>query len=137
MTRIAALSMVLVAWLASSPAIAQTVKCIDKTGKTTYTNMKCSDLGLKDAGEVPDHLNTNPAYQPPNPANQPTTIEQLETRQSPPSRPPAAEASKPKPAAAAPPKQDDADPSGKRRCFKTAAGFRCNEGGNEGGTEER
>jgi uncharacterized protein DUF4124 len=101
--------------LACGAASAQTFKCTDKNGKVTYTNVKCGDLGLKEAGEVPDRINVNPAYQP---------TEQAETqpRISPPPAP--AEAQKPAPAAAAPKSGADID---KRRCFKTAQGFRCND----------
>ena len=114
---------VLAALVSLAPAAwAQTVKCLDKTGKVTYTNVKCSDLGLKEAGEVPDRINTSPAYQP---------TEQAETRQqrsSPPPAPPA-EAAKPAAPPAAAPK--DANQVDKQRCFKTPQGFRCNEGDNE------
>src|SRR5215468_6981569 len=43
---------------------AQTYKCTDKNGKVTYSGKKCSDLGLKDAGEVKDQIQTTPAYRP-------------------------------------------------------------------------
>lgn len=36
-------------------------------GKVTYSGKQCSELGLKDAGEVKDRLNLTPAYQPPKP----------------------------------------------------------------------
>jgi uncharacterized protein DUF4124 len=121
MSPIARLALVAVASLACSAATAQTVKCIDKNGRVTYTNVKCSELGLKEGGEVPDRLNTSPAYEP---------TEQAETRQrsSPPPAPPA-EVPKPAAAPAAAPK-GDADQLDKRRCFKTAQGYRCNEGDN-------
>jgi len=102
---------------------AQTFKCVDAAGKVTYTNGKCSDLGLKNAGEVPDHLNMNPAFRPsPSAPLQP---------QAPSAPPPARSAP-----AAAPP-QDPAAPGegdatdANRRCFtvKTPTGnvTRCNE----------
>ena len=40
---------------------AQTFKCTDAAGKISYTSMKCSDLGLKDAGEVKDRIQVTPA----------------------------------------------------------------------------
>jgi hypothetical protein len=51
-------------------AAAQTFKCTDKAGKVSYTNTPCSQLGLKDAGEVRDLIQVTPAppastYQPP------------------------------------------------------------------------
>ena len=47
---------------------AQTFKCRDEFGKITYSGKKCSDLGLKDAGEVKDKLNINPALPPASPS---------------------------------------------------------------------
>ncbi len=117
MTSLARIALAALVALASAAAQAQTVKCTDKNGKVTYTNVKCSDLGLKEAGEVPDRININPAYQP---------TEQAETRQqrsSPPAAPPG-EAAKPAAPTAAAPKQGE-DPD--KRCFKTPQGFRCNE----------
>ena len=110
----------------SAGAAAQTYKCANEAGKVTYTSTKCSDLGLKDAGEVRDQLNVSPAqkvepYRPP----------------------PAAATPKPAPAAAQAPAKakvpDDMPPDtiieeGRddgRRCFtvKTAKGTstRCND----------
>jgi len=103
---------------------AQTFKCTNATGKITYSGTKCSELGLKDAGEVKDRLNVNPAYKPP---------------VAPASLPPAqANSPRPSPPAAAPEAPDagtpaaDADPvNPDRRCFavKTAKGnvTRCND----------
>ena len=51
--------------IACSDAGAQLFKCTDAAGKTTYTSTKCSDLGLKDAGEVKDRVQVTPSYQPP------------------------------------------------------------------------
>ena len=93
---------------------AQTFKCTSAAGKITYSSMKCSELGLKDAGEVKDRLNVNPAYRPP-----------ARAIVSPP-RAPAAKAQNTEipPAAAEP-----ADPE--RRCFtiRTAKSnvTRCND----------
>ena len=90
-------------------AAAQTFKCTNAAGKITYSNTKCSDLGLRDAGEVRDRLNVNPAYRPPPGAFNP--------------RQPAAPAEPPK---AAEPKKPP-----ERRCFtvKTPTGTatRCND----------
>src|SRR5207344_3514727 len=65
MKNIAKLTMAACALLLSGGLAAQTFKCTDAAGKITYSGMKCSELGLKDAGEVKDRLNVNPAYQPP------------------------------------------------------------------------
>src|SRR5882762_3312644 len=53
------------ALLLSGELAAQTFKCTDAAGKITYSGTQCSELGLKDAGEVQDRLNVNPAYKPP------------------------------------------------------------------------
>jgi hypothetical protein len=105
------------ALLLSVELAAQTFKCTDAAGKVTYSGKKCSELGLKDAGEVKDRLNVNPAYRPP------TTV-----TGSPRSPAPAAAAETPNtvaPAAA----EESASPD--RRCFtvKTAKGnvTRCND----------
>jgi hypothetical protein len=109
--------------LLSGTAAAQTYKCTSANGKVTYSSTKCSELGLKDAGEVPDRINVNPAYRPPKAA---------EPRQSPapapaPSAAPAAAPKAPgadTPAAADPGKPD-------RRCFTvrtpTGTATRCND----------
>ncbi len=105
------------ALLLSGELAAQTFKCTNAAGKITYSGTNCSELGLKDAGEVKDRLNVNPAYRPPAP----------EIRSQRPSTPAAAsEAPNPDtPAAAAEP----ANPE--RRCFTvhTAKGnvTRCND----------
>ena len=96
---------------------AQTYKCTDANGKITYSGKKCSDLGLKAAGEVKDQIQTIPAYRPPS---------RTEGARTPPPAPtPAAQAPAPEPAAAA---ESDGPP---RRCFtvKTAKGnvTRCND----------
>jgi len=65
MNEIAKLILAASALLLSGELAAQTFKCTDAAGKITYSGIKCSELGLKDAGEVPDRLNVNPAYQPP------------------------------------------------------------------------
>lgn len=109
--------------LLSGTAAAQTFKCVDAAGKVTYTNGKCGDLGLKNAGEVPDHLNMNPAFRPsPSAPLQPQA--------------PSAPAPAPSTPAAAPPAGSAAPGEGNsseanRRCFtvKTPTGnvTRCNE----------
>ena len=117
MKAIAKLTLAACALLLSGELAAQTFKCTDAAGKITYSGKLCSDLGLKDAGEVKDRLNVQPAYRPPTP----------ETR--PPRSPvPSAAAEAPKteaPAAAAEP------PNPARRCFtvQTAKGSatRCND----------
>jgi len=87
-------------------ASAQTFKCTDVGGKITYGNLPCSELGLKDAGEVRDRLQITPAFQPP-------------------PEPPPPPVARPKPPAE-PPKEPE------RRCFTvtTATGgkvTRCND----------
>ena len=117
MKAIADLTLAACVLLLSGGLAAQTYKCTDAAGKITYSGKKCSELGLKDAGEVKDRLNVQPAYQPP-------TAETRSTRSIAPA--PAAEApSPPAPAAA----EEPAAPE--RRCFtvKTAKGnvTRCND----------
>jgi hypothetical protein len=103
------------ALLLSGELAAQTYKCTDAAGKITYSGKKCSELGLKDAGEVKDRLNVNPAYRPP----------VSETRPERSSAPAAAAPNTVAPAAAEEPAAPD------RRCFtvKTAKGnvTRCND----------
>ena len=107
-------------------AIAQTYKCTNAAGKVTYSSTQCSDLGLKDAGEVRNQINVSPAQ-----------------KVAPYRPPPAAAPPKPAPAAAqapAKPKVPDDLPPGTiidqgredgKRCFtvKTAKGTatRCND----------
>ena len=104
------------ALLLSGELAAQTFKCTDAAGKITYSGKKCSELGLKDAGEVKDRLNVNPAYRPPsqNEKSRPTPA---------PAQAPAARITE-TPAAAEPAPSD-------RRCFtvSTAKGkvTRCND----------
>jgi len=50
--------------LLSGSLAAQTFKCTDAAAKITYSSTKCSELGLKDAGEVKDRVSVNPAYGP-------------------------------------------------------------------------
>src|ERR1700704_378122 len=52
------------ALLLSGELAAQTFKCTNAAGRITYSGTKCSELGLKDAGEVKDRLNVTPAYKP-------------------------------------------------------------------------
>jgi Domain of unknown function (DUF4124) len=102
--------------LLSGAAAAETFKCTDAAGKITYSSTNCKELGLKDAGEVPDRINVNPAYRPP-PGSQ---------LRRPPA--PAAPAEPPKPATPAEPE---------RRCFtvQTPKGpvTRCNDKPGEDG----
>ena len=116
MNRIAKLILAASVSLLSVELAAQTYKCVDAAGKITYAGKACKEFGLKDAGEVKDRLNVNPAYRPPS-----------ETRSQPSSAPVAAPAA---PSAEAPaPAADPASPE--RRCFtvKTAKGnvTRCND----------
>ncbi len=67
MNEIAKLILAASALLLSGELAAQTFKCTNAAGKITYSGTKCSELGLKDAGEVKDRLNVNPAYRPPAP----------------------------------------------------------------------
>ena len=102
------------ALLLSGELAAQTFKCTNAAGRITYSGTKCSELGLKDAGEIKDRLNVNPAYKPP-----------ARAIESPPPAP-AAKAPKTETPAA------DAEPvKPERRCFtvKTAKGnvTRCND----------
>jgi uncharacterized protein DUF4124 len=117
MREIAKLTLTACALLMCTGLAAQTFKCTDALGKITYSGKKCSELGLKDAGEVKDRLNVQPAYQPP-------TAETRSTRSIAPA--PAAEAPPPAAPAAA---EESASPE--RRCFtvKTAKGnvTRCND----------
>jgi hypothetical protein len=100
--------------LVSGELAAQTFKCVDAAGNITYTGRKCSDLGLKDAGEVKDRLNVNPAFIPP-------------VRRSAPPAPAPAPAAQSAGVPATP--AESAQPE--RRCFvvKTAKGnvTRCND----------
>lgn len=95
-------------------AAAQLFKCRDAAGKITYSGTKCSDLGLKDAGEVKDRIQVTPA--PPPSAQQPASSTRRENDEPP--------AATPAPAAEAPKEPE-------RRCFtvKTAKGnvTRCND----------
>jgi hypothetical protein len=111
MKTIAKLTLAACALIASSALVAQTYKCRDANGKITYSGKICSDLGLKDAGEVKEQINTAPAYKPP-----------PGSRTSP---APATQA----PAAEPPPAAEPEAP--RRRCFtvQTAKGTatRCND----------
>lgn len=104
------------ALLLSCELAAQTFKCVDANGRITYSGKKCSDLGLKDAGEVKDLININPAYRPP--------AQSSPRVQSSPA--PVPEARIPE----APPATEEADKA-ERRCFtvNTAKGkaTRCND----------
>lgn len=63
--KIAMLVLAVWALLVSGELAAQIFKCTNTAGRITYSGTKCSELGLKDAGEVKDRLNVNPAYRPP------------------------------------------------------------------------
>ena len=116
--RTAKLVLALSALLVSGELAAQIFKCTNAAGKITYSGTKCSELGLKDAGEVKDRLNVNPVYRPP-----------ARAIESPPSPAPAAKAPNTEMPAAA------AEPAKERRCFTihTAKGnvTRCNENPDE------
>lgn len=107
------------ALLLSGGLAAQTYKCTDANGRITYSGKKCSELGLKDAGEVKDRLNVNPAYQP-------TPSAQGERP-----RPPSAPAATPETRAPEAPAAAEESAAPERRCFtvKTAKGnvTRCND----------
>ena len=113
MNDIAKVVLVAAALLPWQDAAAQLFKCTDAAGKISYTSMKCSDLGLKEAGEVRDRLQVSPPYQPAAPATQPPRAAKAESNE--------------KPAATE-------DPAAKsdRRCFTTrnakgATVTRCND----------
>ena len=116
--RIAKLVLALSALLVSGELAAQIFKCTNAAGKITYSGTKCSELGLKNAGEIKDLLNVNPAYRPP-----------ARAIGSPSSPAPAAKAPNTEMPAAA------AEPAKERRCFTvhTAKGnvTRCNENPDE------
>jgi hypothetical protein len=90
-------------------ATAQTFKCVEAGGRILYSGRPCSDLGLKDAGEVKDRVQVQPALPP----------SKLPARTSASSPPPPTE----KPAAAEAPPE--------RRCFTTnvkgKSVTRCND----------
>jgi hypothetical protein len=116
MNAMSRLTFAALALLLSGGLAAQTFKCTNPDGKITYSGTKCSDLGLKDAGEVKDRVNVSPAYKPP-----PGAIE---------SRPPPAPAAAKAPIPETPASGEEvANPE--RRCFvvKTPKGnvTRCNE----------
>jgi hypothetical protein len=120
MKEVATLILGVSALLLSGETTAQTFKCTDATGKITYSGKKCSDLGMKDAGEVKDRINVNPAYRP----SGRESGSGREGRSTPPA-PTAAPQNSDTPAAAAEPAQAE------RRCFtvRTAKGnvTRCND----------
>ena len=86
------------AWMVCQGAAAQAYKCVDAAGRVLYSGQPCSELGLKDAGEVKDRLQVTPA--PPRSA-----------APSAPSRAPVKDESAVKPAAA------EEAPKPERRCF--------------------
>ena len=101
----------------SQAAMAQLFKCTDAAGKTTYSSTRCSDLGLKDAGEIKDRIQVTPAP----PAAQPSRT----------ARPPAPSSDRGE-TPAAPRASGEAAKEPERRCFTiTAAGgkkvTRCND----------
>ena len=113
----AKLTLAACALLVASASVAETFKCKDAYGKITYSGKKCSDLGLKDAGEVKDQIQTAPAYRPP--------ARTEGARTPPPASAPAAQAPAPEPA----PAQASDGPA--RRCFTVNTGkgtvTRCND----------
>jgi hypothetical protein len=114
--------------LAPAVAGAQTYKCIDAAGKVTYTGTRCSDLGLKDAGEVRNKINISPAQKVARPAPAPAPASAPAAAKA----PAAAAAKAPAVPADLPPDTivDEGRTDGKR-CFtvKTAKGVatRCND----------
>ena len=113
------------ALLACHEAAAQMFKCTDKSGKVTYSSTKCSELGLKDAGEVRDRLQVTPAPAATPPVPPPAAPAQTGPA-SPPVSGPVVQPDAPKPAAAA----DPANPE--KRCFVVAGAggkkvTRCND----------
>ena len=99
--------------IASREAAAQMFKCTDASGRTTYSSTKCSELGLKDAGEVSQRIQITPA-----PGNQPPAARPAERNDR--------DVPAPKPAATTEPEKQE------RRCFTvTLAGgktaTRCND----------
>jgi len=115
------------ALLLSPGLAAQTYKCVNDLGKITYSGKKCSELGLKDAGEVKDRLNINPAL--------PTTTPSASPGRSSDERPraPAAAPARPAPEERVPetPPAAEESPQPERRCFvvNTPKGkvTRCND----------
>ena len=104
------------ALLLSGEAAAETFKCSDAAGKITYSGKKCSDLGLKDAGEVKDQINVTPAYRP--------SAQTAGSRPASPPPPPPPAVTVPSPDA---PAAETESPNPDRRCFKTAKGTFCND----------
>jgi hypothetical protein len=78
----------LVLAMAWQNAAAQPFKCTDAAGKITYAGTTCSELGLKDAGEVKDRLQVTPAP-PARPASKSTASSSSQVEQT--VKPPAAE----------------------------------------------
>lgn len=113
---------VAIAALLVAPQVgAQMFKCTDKAGKITYSSTKCSDLGLKDAGEVRERLQVTPA-----PAVTPSAPPPPAATQS---RPPPVSGPVVQPDESKPAAEDPANPN--RRCFTTNVGgksvTRCND----------
>jgi hypothetical protein len=104
------------ALLLCQEAAAQMFKCTDAGGKVTYSSTTCKELGLKDAGAVPDRIQVTPA--PVQPSNAPST-----PRVAPRA---AQEQAAPKPAAT-----EEAAKAPERRCFTTTVKgrsvTRCND----------
>jgi len=116
------------AMLVCHSAAAQMFKCTDKSGKVTYSSTKCSELGLKDAGEVRDRLQVTPApaATPPVPPHAAPAAAQTKPA-PPPVSGPVVQPDPAKPAAAADPASPD------KRCFVVAGAggkkvTRCNDG---------
>ena len=127
MKHIAGIVLASSALLLPAGAAAQTYKCANAAGKITYSSSPCSDLGLKDAGEVRNQLNVSPAQK----------VAPMSPPPAQPAKPAPAAQATPKPAAAKVPADlppdtiiDEGRSDGKR-CFtvKTAKGTatRCND----------
>ena len=91
----------------------QPFKCTDAAGKITYSGISCRDLGLKDAGEVTDRVQVQPALK--TPVRPAARAAQDEAAAKPPAQPPATEETPPE-----------------RRCFtvrnaKGGTSTRCND----------
>ena len=107
MNEIARIVVAIAVLLPCHEVAAQMFKCADAAGKISYSSTECSALGLKDAGEVKDRINTSPAYKPP-PRSAPSA-----------------------PAASAPSAPAAAEEPPERRCFTTSVKgksvTRCND----------
>ena len=53
--------LILVASHAGAADIPPTFKCRDRSGRITYSNVRCAEQGLQDAGKVPTRITVVPA----------------------------------------------------------------------------